>query len=107
VAHDGDGEGGQLRQDRLVRTQAVGRAEPGQVDRHRAAIAAAEAVEQRAPGVGTVGEAVQQDQRRTGPLELERSRLESGQLQPVLEQRLHRARSVGARPATWRSSRRA
>ena len=68
-------------------------AEAGQVERHGAAAGPAEAVEQQPPGVGAVGVAVQQQERRPVALQLQRARLVPRQRQPVLEQRLHPAQS--------------
>ena len=55
----------------LARLQVRGRAEARQVDRHRAAVVAAELGERVAPGVGAVGEAVEQQERRALALELQ------------------------------------
>src|SRR4051812_16011480 len=63
--------------------QRSGGGEARQVERERALLDAAEAVEHEPPRVGRVREAVQQHERRALPLELERARLEPREGQPV------------------------
>ncbi len=63
----------------------------------RAAAGGGELGEQRAPGVGGVAVAVQEDERRAVTLQLEHPRPEAVDHHPVLEQRLHRPRSPGFR----------
>ena len=73
--------------------QRVGGAEAREVDGERPAAAAGELVEHEPPGVGRVRPAVEEDDRRAVALELERARVEAGELEAVLEERLlHRGR---------------
>ncbi len=71
--------------------ERVGGAEAGHVERQGGPTLAAEPVEQQPPGVGAVGPAVEQQQRRPLALELQRACPVPRELQPVLEQRLHAA----------------
>jgi hypothetical protein len=88
LANRGTREAVVLGEDR-PRVQAVCLAEAGQVECHRATAGLCQAVEHDAPGVGTIGEAVEEDHLRTLPLQLQRAGLEPRQAQPVFDKRLH------------------
>jgi hypothetical protein len=79
----------ELLEDRPVAQRRRG-AEARQVEGQRPPVLAREAVEDEPPGVGRVGVAVQQDDRRAAALELEDAGLVAGELDPVLEERLTR-----------------
>jgi hypothetical protein len=89
VLHERRGEGVELRQDRPG--GQLGRAaEAGQVHGQSAALVAAELGEQGPPGVGRVAPPVEQQDARAVALELEGARAVPGDVQPMLEQGLHR-----------------
>jgi hypothetical protein len=88
LEHERGGELVELGQDR-ARREPRGLAEAGQVDGYRAPAGRRELGQQRAPGVGRVAPAVQQDDARPGALELEDSRPVPGELHAVLDERLH------------------
>ena len=100
------GEGVELGQHRARRQRRAG-AEAGQVDGEGAAPGAGQAVEHRPPGVGRVGVAVEQEHGRAVALELQRPGPGAGELEAVLDQRLHQAPLLprAAGPCPRRSSR--
>jgi hypothetical protein len=82
------GERAVLVQHALLGPQRVGGAVAREVDGQRPASAPAEQVERAPPGVGGVGEAVQEQQRRAVALELQRARPHPAEPQPMLDEGL-------------------
>ena len=72
-----------LRQQRLAEVERRGRPEAGQIDRRRGPALLGESLEQGPPGVGAVGVAVEEEKRRSVPLEIERSGLGSAEVHPA------------------------
>jgi len=88
----------ELRQHR-PRLQARRGGEARQVQRDRAPPCTREPVEHQSPRVGAVGEPVQEHEWRPLALDLERPRLEPGELEAVLDERLrHPAGAASGAP---------